>query len=269
MSGSQAWSAASLTGGIEFEGWDNLQEYLNSLDDTTDEYLSGTSYSRQYKNGDWQALYIPFSLSYSDWSAHFDVARINAFYQYDDDEDGVVDRQVLEAIMVRSGNGQLKANHPYLIRAKQKGSYTLPATEAEAEQTNSVSCSTLEARYTFTGNYSNLTGLKTAQRYRLRGGSLSVPESDDEVLPPYRWYLTIDDLGNQLQQASRRLTIRVISEGDATGIDDGLITDLDAKVGQRRVFDMSGRRVDVSPEAPLSSLPKGVYIINQKKCIIK
>ena len=265
--GSEGWSGAWRVSGIEFEGWDVLQDYLNSLTDTEDVYADGV-YSRQFLNRDWHALYVPFSLNYSDWYLHFDVARINAFYQYDDDEDGVVDRQVLEAILVKPGNGSLKPNHPYLIRAKSKGTFSFNVGSARAveEELNSVSCSTLEAKYTFTGNYSNLTGLKTDERYRLRGGSLSIPETDDEVLPPYRWYLTIDDLGNQLQTDKVRL--RILGDDEATAIDSQLF-DEGELVGHRKVYDLQGRRVNVSEDTPLRQLPRGIYIINNKKYIAK
>ena len=269
QSGSGGWSSVSQVTDIEFEGWDALQEYLNSLIDTEDTYTNSL-YQRSFLNKDWHALYVPFSLSYSDWAAHFDVARINAFYQYDDDEDGVVDRQVLEAIMVHEGNGRLKPNHPYLIRAKVTGNYDIKvdASTTETEEINSVSCSTLEARYTFTGNYSNMTGLKSASIYRLMGGSLSIPNSDEEVLPPYRWYLTIDDLGNQLEAPAAKVRLRIINDDTETGLDD-LMVDADEMVGHRLVYDMSGRRIHLAEDAPISTLPKGIYIINNKKCIVK
>ncbi len=265
-SGLYNWSPAKLVSGIEFEGWDNLQEYLDSFEDTQDQLASG-KYTRQYKNLDWHTLYVPFTLNYGDWADHFDVARINAFYQYDDDEDGVVDRQVLEAIIVKGGNGALKANYPYLIRAKQKGNYTLNVGTSRqvAQAINSVSCSTMEAKYTFTGNYSQLKGLKTAQRYRLRGGSLSIPESDDEVLPPYRWYLTIDNLGNQLQpSASRTLDVRIVGEENET-------TGIDATLNENggKAYDLQGRRIKAPSSMGNGQLKKGLYIINNKKYIAK
>lgn len=269
QSGSGGWSSVSQVTDIEFEGWDALQEYLNSLIDTEDTYTNSL-YQRSFLNKDWHALYVPFSLSYSDWAAHFDVARINAFYQYDDDDDGVVDRQVLEAIIVHQGNGRLKPNHPYLIRAKATGDYDIKvdASTAVPEEINSVSCSTLEARYTFTGNYANKTGLKSASIYRLMGGALSIPNSDDEVLPPYRWYLTIDDLGNQLEESAAKVRLRIIADDTETGLDD-LLIDANEMVGHRHVYDMSGRRIHLAEDAPLSTLPKGIYIINNKKCIVK
>ena len=254
QSSAGGWSPATLVKDIEFEGWDALQAYLNSLIDTEDQ-LTANAYQREFRNKEWHTLYVPFSMSYYDWAAHFDVARINAFYQYDDDEDGVVDRQVLEAIIVKPGNGKLKPNYPYLIRAKVPDSYTFTVNPSTVvpQEINSVSCSTLEAVYTFTGNYSDLTGLKTASRYRLQGGTLSIPSSDDEVLPPFRWYLTIDDLGNQLDPAASRIHIQVVGE-------ETDISDMNREpTNDNRCYDLQGRKV--------SSLKKGIYIINNKKYV--
>ena len=261
MSGGQGWSPVKYVSGIEFEGWDNLQDYLSSLDDTHDQ-LTSTQYSREFHNTDWHALYVPFQLSYDDWKLHFEVARINAFYQYDEDEDGMVDHQVLEAIIVR--NGTLKANYPYLIRARLKGDYTFPATTGRVtEKVNSYSCSTMEAVYTFTGNYTDLKGLKSAERYRLRAGSLSIPDSDEEVLPPYRWYLTVDNLGNQLQaSASSRLEVRIIGEDEATGIVAPL-NEQEEMTNERVIYDLQGRKIDDG------RMKKGLYIINNKKHVVR
>ena len=200
-------------------------------------------------------------MSYSDWSARFDVARINAFYQYDDDEDGVVDRQVLEAILVKPANGTLKPNYPYLIRAKQKGTFNLAVDPSKrvAEEINSVSCSTMEARYTFTGNYSDMTGLKSAGIYRLRGTTLSVPEDDEEVLPPYRWYMTIDDLGNQLQPSAARVNLRIVGEDGTTAIDDSPLL----QEGMEEAFDLQGRKVTKA------QMKRGIYIINNHKRVAR
>ncbi len=263
-------SATTLVKDIDFEGWNALQDYLNSLVDTEDIY-DGATYTRHYGNKHWMALYVPFSMSYSDWSAHFDVARINAFYQYDDDEDGVVDRQVLEAILVKPGNGELMPNHPYLIRAKTTGTHTFQVNPSKrvAPEINSISCSTTEARYTFTGNYDDKTGLNSAGYYRLRGGTLTIPGSDNEVLPPYRWYLTIEDLGNQLEASANQVKLRIVGDEDATGIDDTFLADDDECVGARKVYDLQGRRVQTSPDTPLNALPHGIYIIDGKKWVVK
>ena len=242
---------------------DDLQEYLNSLNsfDDTQDVLSGSIYTRQFLNTEWQSLYVPFSLSYSDWSNNFEVARLDKFSQYDDD-DGEADRQELEVVIMRSGSDVLNANTPYLIRAKKAGTYnfTVNPSNLVAEQINSITYSANGSKVVITGNYANQSGLKSAGCYRLMGGSLSIPTKDEEVLPPYRWFATIDN--------SDKAKVRISFVDNATGIEP-IDVDTEEMIGERRVYDLSGRRINISKDTPISSLPKGIYIINNKNYLVK
>lgn len=256
------WSTISWIQGIVLDGWDPLQDYLNSLHDTEDVLADGT-YTRQFLNTDWQALYVPFSLSFSDWSDKFEVAGLSRFCQYDEDDNGEVDRQELEAVILCSNGETLKANTPYLIRAKKTGTYsfTVNSSNQVAEEIKSFTYSASGAKMVITGNYTNQSGLKSAGRYRLMGGSLFIPTQDDEVLPPYRWYATIENL-------NKKSKVRIKFVDEATGIESVSI-DNEEIIGDRRIYDLSGRRINVRDDAGLSSLPKGIYIINNRKYIIK
>ena len=257
------WSAITSVYDILFEGWDPLQEYLNSLHDTQDVLTDG-NYTRQFLNTDWQSLYVPFSLDYSDWSDKFEVASLSKFCQYDDDADGETERQELEAVILRSGSATLKANHPYLIRAKEPGTYCIPVDDSKmvAEKVNTVTYKADAARMSITGNYSNRNGLNSADMYRLMGGSLFVPTNDDEVLPPYRWYAKIEN-------PDKKSKVRIIFVDNTTDISSAPVVWDDDVIGNRKVYDLQGRRVNVCENTKLSSLPKGVYIINNRKYIIK
>ena len=68
------------------------------------------TYTRNFSHTGWQAWYMPFAMSYEDWSDQFDVARLNDVHQFDDDEDGVADRTELEVMYVKSG--RIEANTP-------------------------------------------------------------------------------------------------------------------------------------------------------------
>ena len=76
------------------------------------------TYTREFMNTEWQALYVPFEIPVTEaLLADFEFADLNDMRQYDRDDDGVKDETVLEAFKVKSGT--LKANYPYLIRAKE------------------------------------------------------------------------------------------------------------------------------------------------------
>ena len=74
------------------------------------------TYTRTLPNTLWNALYVPIEIPVASLSANYDVAYINDIHSSDDDQDGVIDAMEMEVIKISSGT--LKANYPYLIRAK-------------------------------------------------------------------------------------------------------------------------------------------------------
>lgn len=180
------------------------------------------TYTRTFNNTNWQALYVPFSMSYDDWKDDFEVARINAFYEYDKNEDGVIDKLVLELMPVKEGNGDLRPNYPYLIKAKTTGSKTITLTNATLYRTeqNSIDCSTVETKYTFTGTYQKMNGLKSAGCYFMSGGGLKTAASDDVNLGAFRWYMKIENRGSSLIHPAEIKLRMVDEEDDLTEIEE-------------------------------------------------
>lgn len=222
------------------------------------------TYSRTFSDsqvGKWQAMYVPFSMSYSDWSEHFDVAAINNFHEYTD-EDGKVTNVELEVRLVKKGS--IKANRPCLIRPKKAGdvNITLSNVLLEKAQEVSVSCSSVETKYTFTGTYQPITALKTKGYIFLNGGQLCEAANDEQQLKAQRWYLTRENLGSYLEEEtsssalSRPINIRVI-DGETTGIEEiGVISSSSSeKQSATGIYDLQGRK--------LSSVSKGINIVRQ------
>ncbi len=197
---------------------EGVETYNNIIEHT----YETITYTRTFNNTNWQALYVPFSMSYDDWKDDFEVARINAFYEYDKNEDGVVDKLVLELMPVKEGNGDLRPNYPYLIKAKTTGSKTITLTNATLYRTeqNSIDCSTVETKYTFTGTYQKMNGLKSAGCYFMSGGGLKTAASDDVNLGAFRWYMKIEDRGSSLIHPSEIKLRMVDEEDDLTEIEE-------------------------------------------------
>ena len=220
------------------------------------------SYTRTFNNTKWQALYIPFSLSYDDWKDDFEVAYINGIRQYDKNDDGAIDETIMDVIKIKEGS--LIPNTPYLIKAKSVGEKTFSLTDATlypAEE-NSIDCRTTIAEYTFTGTYSTIPSatLIANQYYAMGGGELIISDGSND-LKPYRWYMKIDARSPMYKtsSAAKAITINVVGEeGEMTGI-----CELQKTNCRLPVYDLNGRKVNEN------SLNPGMYIKNGKKVIIK
>ena len=216
------------------------------------------TYTRTFSNTNWQGLYVPFTMEYSEWEADFDVARINDIHQFDDDDNGTIDRTELEVIKVTSGS--IEANTPYLIRAKELGekTFTLANRTLYKAEEKSYTVSSWNTLFTFTGTYSGVTGSDMVNNayYALGDGALRQAASTDNALSPYRWYVAITDR-NGAQKGVNEVKLKVWGE-DATGISPLSVSPEGRKTA---VYDLSGRRVD--------NPTKGLYIVNGKKMMVR
>lgn len=82
---------------------DDLQYYLNSLNDTEDTYANNV-YKRVFRNDDWQTLYVPFAMDYDEWANRFEVAAIDGFALSDDNANAINDHFVMKATVIESGS---------------------------------------------------------------------------------------------------------------------------------------------------------------------
>ena len=161
-------------------------------------YAKELTYTRTFGNTDWQPLYVPFRMSYEDWSDQFEVARLLNMHTIDSNNDGKADQWAMEFILVKDGT--LKENHPYIIRAKEKGTKTLTLNDATVypAETNSIQCASTEFTYEFKGTYEKI-GPFTADNNGILimgGGSYGKPNVGTS-LKPYRVYLQITEKDGQ------------------------------------------------------------------------
>ena len=224
------------------------------------------SYTRTFNNTSWQALYIPFSISYKDWKDDFDVAYINGIRQIDTNGDNVMDETIMDVFKIEEGS--LIPNTPYLIRAKTIGEKAITVNDATlySAEENSIDCSTTIAQYTFTGTYETIPAstLIENEYYAMGGGSVIMTDGESD-LKPFRWYLKVEarspiyNVANT-SNAAKTITIRVIDEdGETTGISQILQNDKTLS----RIYDINGRVVNEN------ALKPGMYIKNGKKLVIK
>ena len=237
-----------------------LQDGIQKL--TVEEPLSidKFSYKRNFNNTNWQALYVPFSMNYEDWCDEFDVARINNMNQYDDDDNGSVDRTVMEVFKVTSGS--LESNTPYLIKAKSTGNKTISLnniTLAGTEE-NTFDVSSWSTLYTFSGVYGQVSGSDMVSNgyYALGSGMLRQAASSANSLPALRWYMNVTSRYGAPKPV-REIRIQVWDEDKV--IETGILSVDEEETDNAAVYDLSGRRV--------SGDNRGIYIVNGRKFVRK
>ena len=238
---------------------------------TQDSQVDGVdvSYTRNFTNTNWQALYLPFSLKYEDWKDDFEIAYINAISQEDNNDDGKIDKTVLEFVKITGGS--TAPNTPYLIRAKKTGEKTISVenTTVYPAEKNSTYCSTTTATFTFTGTYNDISSYLSLMMntfYVIDGDKLSRATISKHP-KAFQWYMTIksrnDDYAEYDSNTAKEITISVLDDEEATGIRQMQMTNDELPVYNSSVYDMNGRKINEN------SLKPGMYIKNGRKIIIK
>lgn len=207
-------------------------------------------YKRTFNNTDWQAWYVPFNIDRSMFADDFEVAYINNVHQWDDDDDGAIDRTEIECIKITEG--ELQANTPYMIKSKSVGEKTIVVENSTlyAAVEQEINCSSTKEKYTFTGTYKPLADTELVDCYALSGGAWKLLEQGS-VLNPFRVYLKIENRENSALVPERVIDISIIGEGNSTAIDI-VAPDESANV----YYNLQGCRVN--------NPTKGVYIFNGK-----
>ena len=231
---------------------------------TNDSQLDGAdvTYSRNFTNVNWQAIYLPFSLKYEDLKDDFELAYINTVRQYDRDKDGVIDETAMEIVKMKSGS--TAPNRPYLIRAKTAGEKTISAknTTIYAAEGGSVDCSTTIAKYTIIGTYSPIPSeTMIANNYYGMGGGKLIKSDGSNGLKPFRWYMKVelrDYSKYSVKNAAKAITIKVLDEEETTGI-----ANIQHPSPNTQIFDLNGRKVNEN------NLKSGIYVKNGKKFVVK
>ena len=237
------------------------------------------SYIRNFKNTNWQALYVPVELVYSDWSEKFEIAKIHS----------ILETGSMFYAMADIVEDKVEPHQLYLIRAKEIGEHTItvskthrPDTDGDAlhrvytSNTDTLGTAPViatsesfmgesGATYTFTGQYA-AAPLKEADHtqppylYAMTGGELKRPNPANASgipLGAFRWWLQVTpDTDSQEPMFSTGK----IDHSGTTDV-ERIIIDLDEIEGFDIYYDLGGRRV----ENPTN----GIYIVNGKKILIK
>ena len=183
-------------------------------------------YARTYAANKWQPLYVPFAMNVDQWTGKgLTVASINNFHEtkLKSGETQVL----LEVKKVTSGS--LEPNIPYLILCDAEGEKLLElgATTLSKAEEGSIDCHSVTRNYVFQGKYTTKNDFgasETAIYYGVKDGEM-VQLTAEDVIGPQNWYLTVTnrpnlyDVDTPLTSAAKAFSIRVIGDGEATGIE--------------------------------------------------
>ena len=222
------------------------------------------SYARNFGGTNWTTWYVPFELELTpELCQKYAFSRINNVHQYDDDNDGVADRTIVESFNQAEGV-TLKANYPYLVRALTDADkemiITLNNVELAKAESKHIDCMSVDNTYTFTGIYNEMGegGNTPNSPLSLFDNSVGNKWLNFHSLPAQRHHLVITPRDGSAQTvAPARIMLQVIGDETATGIVN--IYSYDKRSSE--TYDLLGRRV--------SSNQRGLLIKNGKKVFVK
>lgn len=247
---------------------DEPADYVNERDIT----VETLTYKRNLVSpvGKWNAFYVPFSVPMSALIEDYDVAYINNYHSYDTDNDAVIDSMTQEVVIITNEAVNLKANYPYLIRAKSEEALAMELVlkevtlcSAAAEAQNAVTCESSLHEFVVSGSHKGLTSVDLAGSLIIATDGTWKQLNEGSSMKPHRLYLTITEKSNSpyAVNAQSLRSVCIVTRGekgeDTTGIDSVI----DVQMEQAVVYDLQGR--------PVENPSNGVYIVNGKKVYIK
>ena len=193
------------------------------------------SYTRSELATGWETIALPFA-------ANLPAGNVVVEQFGTQNDDGTINFQ-----QVRS----MEANIPYVIRAEEP--FVVSATDARFSATDNASMIMGTDEYRFIGSISTQ---RPTDIYVINDeGTAFVPAATGTTVKPFRAYFT------STLPAEQRLSEIPINM-DTQGIGPSLGPSLTLPEGKGTVYDLQGRRIN-------SPMKKGIYILNNKKYILR
>lgn len=139
---------------------------------------------------------------------------------------------------------------------------TLTNTTLYATKENSVDVTSWYSTFTFTGTYSTIIDMATNGHYAMAIGSLKQASSDASTLGAFRWYLDITDRNGNPAPSKANSVFLSFDDGETAEIK---IVEANTYSYDNAIYTISGTNVGNNKDV----LPKGLYISNGEKIIIK
>lgn len=223
-----------------------------------------TTLTKTFKSTGWNSLVLPFDLTVTtDMLNKFDFATLYAV-TLENGSPVIAFREV-------KANAKITAYFPCLIRAKATGEQTITAgsvTYKKSADAKPADCSSITELYTFYPVMEN-TYLAEKKGYYLdpETNSFRYNKNAGAYMQPLKFYMTIQNrsdnsyiLPSDANASETKFT--VIGFDEATGITN---VEGEAATETGKVYNLQGVVVGHS----LKNLPKGVYIWNGRKVVVR
>lgn len=225
-----------------------------------------TTLIKNYNNTGWYSFFVPFDFTLTDEMLnHFEFATLYAIALENGNGSSVISYK-----MAKAGD-KIAAFFPCLIKAKATGEQKLNVGEVDYKSIKGVTpkdCSSITELYTFYPVMEN-TYFAAKKGYYLNSkqNSFVYNTHPEAYIRPLRYYMTIQDRATMsyiepANGGASKAKICVIGENEPTGITD--LVD-EAANASGKVYNLQGVVVGNTTEG----LPKGVYIKNGRKVIVK
>ena len=225
-----------------------------------------TTLTKNYNNTGWYSFFVPFDFTLTDEMLnHFEFATLYAIALENGNGSSVI------SYIKKKADDKIKAFFPCLIKAKATGEQELNVGEVDYKSIKGVTpkdCSSITELYTFYPVMEN-TYFAAKKGYYLNSkqNSFVYNTHPEAYIQPLRYYMTIQDRATMsyiepANGGASKAKICVIGENEPTGITD--LVDETANASGK-VYNLQGVVVGNTTEG----LPKGVYIKNGRKIIVK
>lgn len=225
-----------------------------------------TTLTKNYNNTGWYSFFVPFDFTLTDeMLKDFEFATLYATALENGNGSSVISYKKAKA------GDKIAAFFPCLIKAKATGEQKLNVGEVDYKSMKGVTpkdCSSITELYTF-HPVMEKTYFAAKHGYYLNSeqNSFVYNTHPEAYIQPLRYYMTIQDRGSMsyiepANGGASKAKICVIGEDEPTGITD--LVD-EAANASGKVYNLQGVVVGNTTEG----LPKGVYIKNGRKIIVK
>ena len=222
-----------------------------------------TTLTKTFSSTGWNAFFVPFDFTLTaEMLNDFEFAKLYAVIA--ENNAPVVNFKTVAA------NDKISAYSPYLIKAKTAGSHSLNvgAVTYKSNAGEPPYTATIDEIYTFYP-VMEITYTAVEKGYYLDSeqNSFVYNKNEKACVPPLRYYMTMWDKNAKdfivsTSGGASKVKFCVIGEDEPTGITD--MVD-DAANASGKIYNLQGVVVGNTTEG----LPKGVYIKNGRKIIVK